>query len=197
MSKIFAILAVSIALFFGCPALADFYTGVVAYNKGDYATALREWVPLAQKGHPNAQNNLGVMYREGEGVKQSYKEASKWFKLSALQGDAEAQNNLGWLYDNGWGVSQDYNEAVKWYKRSAEQGDGLAQINLGVNYGLGYGIQQDFVRSLMWVVLATANGEEEKGAAGINMLLTQMTPEQVERARLLAIECFEKKYKGC
>ena len=95
MRKLVAPLIVFLAFFMGFPALADFYKGVVAYNKGDYATALREWVPLAQSGHPNAQNNLGVMYRDGVGVGQKHNEALKWFKLSAGQGDAEAQNNLG------------------------------------------------------------------------------------------------------
>ncbi len=198
MRKSFKLLIVCVALFMGLPAFsADFYTGVVAYNKGDYATALREWVPLAQNGHLNAQNNLGVMYREGEGVGQDYNEALKWFKLSAGQGDAEAQNNLGQLYDNGLGVSQNHKEANKWYRLASQQGDGLAQINLGVNYATGKGVSQDFVRSLMWIILASINGEEERANKGGALLATQMTKEQMEQGRNLAVECIEKEFKGC
>jgi TPR repeat protein len=36
--------------------------------KGDYATALREWTPLAEQGHAKAQTILGAMYKEGKGV---------------------------------------------------------------------------------------------------------------------------------
>ena len=34
------------------------------------------------------------MYYEGKGVKQSYEEASKWFKLAAEQGNADAKRAL-------------------------------------------------------------------------------------------------------
>ena len=35
------------------------------------------------------------MYAKGDGVPQDYKEAVKWFRLSAEQGNAKAQSNLG------------------------------------------------------------------------------------------------------
>ncbi|MDA2911418.1 hypothetical protein MYX04_10855 [Nitrospiraceae bacterium AH_259_D15_M11_P09] len=48
-----------------CQACPDFMAGVVAYQRGDYATALTEFRPLAQQGHAGAQFNLGQMYRKG------------------------------------------------------------------------------------------------------------------------------------
>jgi TPR repeat protein len=53
----------------------DFNKGVEAYEKGDYATALREWSALAEQGNAIAQWSLGVMYQNGQGVTQDYKEA--------------------------------------------------------------------------------------------------------------------------
>ena len=44
------------------PAWADFDDGVAAYEAGDYATALKEWRPLAEQGDAEAQFNLGKMY---------------------------------------------------------------------------------------------------------------------------------------
>ncbi len=41
---------------------ADFDKGVDAYKSGDFATALREWRPLAEQGHADAQYSLGLMY---------------------------------------------------------------------------------------------------------------------------------------
>ena len=68
-------------------------------KSGDYATALREWTPLAKQGNASAQFNLGLMYRKGQGVPQDYKTAVKWYRLAAEQGNASAQFNLGVMYD--------------------------------------------------------------------------------------------------
>ena len=43
---------------------------------------------------------IGVMYQKGEGVQQSYKEASKWYRLAAEQGDDLAQGNLEIMHGN-------------------------------------------------------------------------------------------------
>ena len=42
--------------------------GMVAYNRGDYLPAIRLFRPLAEQGNPKAQNQIGLMYRKGEGV---------------------------------------------------------------------------------------------------------------------------------
>ena len=87
------------------PVIAqDFQKGFAAYNAGDFATALQEWTPLAEAGSAAAQSNLGLMYKNGYGVPQDYKEAVKWYRLAAEQGYAKAQYNLGVMYDNGYGV---------------------------------------------------------------------------------------------
>ena len=103
-------------------AWAGFEEGVNAYKKGDYATALREWRPLAKQGDARDQFNLGLMYDKGVGVTQDYAEAVKWYRKAAEQGDARAQHNLGFMYVKGQGVTQDYAEAAKWYRKAAEQG---------------------------------------------------------------------------
>ena len=79
---------------------ADFQKGLTAYEKGDYATALREWKPLAKQGNAGAQFNLGFMYEKGKGTQQDYKTAVKWYRLAAEQGYASTQNNLVVMYRN-------------------------------------------------------------------------------------------------
>ena len=76
-------------------AAGPFEDADAAYQRGDYATALRLWRPLGEQGNALAQFNLGIMYRRGQGVPQDYAEAVKWNRLAAEQGDAEAQHNLG------------------------------------------------------------------------------------------------------
>ena len=101
---------------------ADFQKGLTAYDRGDYATALREWTPLAKQGNAYAQFNLGLLYEKGDGVLQDYKTAVKWYRLSAEQGNILAQNNLGTMYGNGQGVLQDYVRAHMWWNIVASSG---------------------------------------------------------------------------
>ena len=43
-------------------ASADYQKGLTAAQSGDYATALRNWKPLAEEDDVNSQNNLGVIF---------------------------------------------------------------------------------------------------------------------------------------
>ena len=65
------------------PAWAGLDEGVAAYHRGDYATALREWRPLAKQGNAKAQYHLGVMYSKGEGVPQDNAKALQWWRKAA------------------------------------------------------------------------------------------------------------------
>ena len=51
----------------------DFDKGLLAAQRGDFATALEEWRPLAEEGGAAAQFNLGLMYYKGYGVAQDHK----------------------------------------------------------------------------------------------------------------------------
>ncbi len=114
-------------------AYADDIEDIMAnYGKKDYATAITKLKKTAEQGDAQAQNNLGLMYANGQDVTQDYAEAVKWYRLSVAQGDAQAQNNLGLMYANGQGVTQDYAEAAKWYRLSMAQGNAQAQDNLRI-----------------------------------------------------------------
>lgn len=102
---------------------ADFAAGLSAYQKGDYAKAMKEWRPLAEKGVAAAQFNLGLMSLDGQGVPQDYAEAARWFERSADQDYTKAQLNLGALYGVGKGVKRDYVQAYKWLNLCAAKGD--------------------------------------------------------------------------
>ncbi len=105
------------------PAWAGFDEAFAAYQRGDYATALREWRPLAEQGDADAQHNLGVMYNTGRGVPQDYAKAVKWFRKAAEQGDGGGQYNLGNMYSDGNGVAKDFVLAHMWYNLAAVQGN--------------------------------------------------------------------------
>jgi TPR repeat protein len=107
-----------------------FNKGLDAHNRGDYETALFELQPLADQGNVDAQNILGIMYFEGQGVPQDYAEALQWRRLAAEQRNAHAQYNLGFMYNKGQGVPQDYAEALEWYRLAAAQGHAHAPNNI-------------------------------------------------------------------
>lgn len=104
-------------------AAADFAAGLKAYENGDYATALKEWQPLADSGSAAAQFNLGLLYYDGHGVPQNYSEAKRWFERAANQGYAKAQHNLGAMYGSGKGTNRDYVLAYKWLSICSAAGE--------------------------------------------------------------------------
>jgi uncharacterized protein len=105
------------------PALADFAAGLAAYDHHDYATAFKEWKPVAEAGDPEAQFNLGLLYYDGLGIPQSYSDAVLWFKRSADQGYEKAELNLGAMYGVGKGVHKNLIESYKWLSICAATGD--------------------------------------------------------------------------
>src|SRR5437867_12185769 len=75
-------------------AEADFQKGLAAYRAGDFATALKEWRPLAGKGLAKAQHNLGVMYDHGRGVPHNNAQALRRYRLAPAHGFRLAQYHL-------------------------------------------------------------------------------------------------------
>jgi len=98
---------------------ADYESAYAAYEAGDYETAFKELLPLAEAGDAKAQYRLGWMYTEGLGVQQDYAEAFMWYRKAAEQGDAEAQYVLAGMYYLGQGTNQDYVQAYAWVKIAA------------------------------------------------------------------------------
>ena len=115
MKNLTSTICLAVALLLGSAGVSwsqDWQKGLSAYRSGDFATALREWTPLAKQGNAAAQYNLGLMYANGRGISQDYKTAVKWYRLAAEQGNAVAQFNLGMMYKEGKGVPQDYKTAA-------------------------------------------------------------------------------------
>ena len=106
----------------------DFSRGLVAYNSGDYATALRIWRPLAERAEPRSEAGLGFMYYRGLGVAADDREAAVWLRRAAEHGQAEGQLMLGLLFFYGRGVTQSYIRAYAWCELSEINGNGDATL---------------------------------------------------------------------
>ncbi|MBH0203604.1 MAG: sel1 repeat family protein [Nitrospira sp.] len=184
--KCFITLLLSIVCF-ALPAWADFQVGLTAHDREDYATALREWQPLAEQGDAPAQYHLGMLYHKGRGVPQDDGQARKWYAKAAAQGQAKAQFSLGTLYFNGEGGSKDYQQALRWFRLAANQGEALAQTKLAIMYDDGNGVPKDKVQAYKWLSLAATNGDKPAPML-LNLLVKEMTPAQIAEGKKLASE---------
>ena len=167
--------------------------GMAAYDRGDYATALEFWRPLAEQGDSDAQYNLGIMYNDGRGVPQDYAEAVKWWHKAAEQDNVYAQVKLAAMYCSGEGVPQDTAEGLKWWHKAAEQGDAKAQLFLGNSYLGGMGVPQDYVLAHFWFNLAAAQARQ-KAQEGRVLAASLMTSNR-RFCRATALE-IPKKARG-
>lgn len=97
----------------------------------------------AEAGDARAQNNLGHMYLDGDGVPQSDTYGFHWLERAAEAGYVKAMYSVGFLYEFGRGVPQDHVKAADWYARAAEEGHAQAQNNLGNLRMYGIGVAKD------------------------------------------------------
>jgi len=169
------------------PALAEVLDDATAADsRGDYATALRLYEPLANKGDRDAEFSLGRLHYSGKGVPHNYAEAARWFEKAADQGHALAELYLGIMYAGGLGVSQDYTEALKWYRKAADQDNDAAKNFLGLMYYMGQGVPRDYVQADKWFSLS-----EEKIGWAVRLrdqVENSMTPAERAEAQRLARE---------
>lgn len=108
----------------------------------------RYWMEKsAERGDPNAQCDLGVMYTKGHGVPQDYTKAKEFFEKAADKGNETALFSLGCMYDTGTGVTQDYAKAAELYQKAADRGNPFAMGNLGTFYKIGRGVPQNAAKA--------------------------------------------------
>lgn len=139
-------------------ARAGLRDGIQAFEHKEFALALREFLPLAQRGNAEAQMYLGQMYLFGLSVPRSPDTAFTWYRHAARQDLPPAQYNLANLYYDGRGVPKDLREALKWYRKAARGGVPNAQFNLGFMYEHGQGAPRDYGNAMAWYRKAARNG---------------------------------------
>lgn len=201
-----AILVVSLA----APAWAGSDEAVAAYERGDYETAYREFLSLAEQGDAIAQIYLDDLdglraYQSGD-----YATALRKWNPLAEQGHADAQFGLGFMYYFGdrrsfdpEAIPLDDAEAAKWFRLAAEQGHADAQAYLGRMYSNGEGVPQDDVQAYKWFTLVADTSDSKEFGEGVqavlqsrNELEAKMTSDQIAEAQRLAREWLARHQKG-
>src|SRR5207342_1395916 len=152
-------------------------TGIEAWQKGDTASAVAIWRPLAEKGDPDAAFNLGQAYRLGKGVPLDLAQAQNWLEQAARKGHVDAQATLGLLlFQNGNRVS-----GMRWLKSAAEAGEARALLIVGTALYNGDGVQADPVTAYAYVSRAAAQG---------------LAPAQATLADMDAVMPLDQRQKG-
>jgi cell division septation protein DedD len=150
----FLFVASAAALLLAAPASADVKSGVDRWMRGDYAGAIAEWRPLADRGDADAQFNLGQAYKLGRGVTANPGVAQSWYEKAARQGHEQAQVNVGLLLYNGGRRK----EALPWIRKAADLGDPRAQYILGTELFNGDLVGKDWPRAYALMLKAADGG---------------------------------------
>jgi TPR repeat protein len=87
-----------------CQAHAGLDEALAAQDKGDYETARKEFIKLAEKGDDKSMIEVALMYHIGQGVKQDYSQAMDWYLKAFAKGNGDAYSNIGVMYRDGLGV---------------------------------------------------------------------------------------------
>lgn len=85
----------------------------------------------ARLGLPDAQYEVGLMYANGVGAPQDFKQAIHWIRLSAERGHVPAQYLLATRYASGVAIEKSETQAFHWFQRAAAQGHPKAHFRLG------------------------------------------------------------------
>jgi len=169
------------------------------YEKGEggmpqnYSMAFKWYRKAADAGASNANNLLGTLYENGNGVKQSYSKAAEHYRVDAEKGETNAKYNLARLYESGKGVGRDDRRAADLYKEACNGGIGGGCTNLGFFYETGKGVNKDSRRAADLYKKACDAG----GLVGCaNLGYAYDTGMGINQDLYKAIEAYEKACNG-
>jgi len=145
------------------------------------------WIrKAAAQGHVDAEQELGVVYATGDGVKQDDVQAVAWFRKAAEQGDALGQFNYAVVLTKGLGVEADVAQAVEWYRQAAQGGHYPSQARLGYCYAKGLGTGVDRIEAFVWLSAAAQHGVGLAMAELEEVVRAMSEDERMEGRRRLA-----------
>jgi TPR repeat protein len=98
----------------------DIEAAKAAYSAADYRKVLHEVKHMARNEDPEAQYLLGLLYFNGQGVRQNTDQGLYWLEKSADNGFYSAAAELGQIYLSGSRVPRDETKAAFWIERSTE-----------------------------------------------------------------------------
>ena len=173
--------AAAIAALLPAPALADTRAGVVAWNAGDYPSAVREWRASAAEEDSDAHFNLGQAYRYGRGVPQDLVRAEYHYAKAAAKGHAQAEDIYGvLLFQRGAEA-----EAMPYLRAAARRSDAAARYFLALAHFNGDVAERDYPLAYALASLADVSGLPQARRA-LESMDRYLSAEQKSQALALA-----------
>jgi hypothetical protein len=160
---------------------ADLSKGLAAVEAKQWREAFSQFEPLARRGDPSAQVNLGNLYMRGLGVEQDYALACQWYEKAAHEGHPTGQAKLGLMHYYGLALNEDHAEAARWFRRAAENGEPGAAMVLAEMYQRGDGVDRNLIEAYVWYSVAADLGKEDGGILRTR-LADELSPVELNTA---------------
>ena len=125
----------------------DLASGIAAFEAKEFRRAMQLLSPLAERGDPEAQFRVAVMYQNGLGVVRNEPNAVYWMRTAAEQAHGLAQHAMGVMYLYGECVGKNETAAAGWFSRAAEQKLAGALAALAMMHEQGLGVEKDPARA--------------------------------------------------
>ena len=161
---------------------------VAMYDSGDMASALKDFLELAEADFAPAQCRLATMYLEGRGSSRDFSAAAGWMAKAAGHGIVFSQYMYARMLANGIGVPRSDDEAALWMRRAAESGFSDAAVGLAQLYAAGRGVPKDRSLAAEWFRKAAERGDTFAQAELADLL--------IETDRTAAIGWYRKAAEG-
>lgn len=84
--------------------------------------------------HTPSMNYMAGLYEQGRRVQRDYKEAFRYYKMSADRGNSEAIYKVGIFYHQGRQGNANKKFARQWYEKAAQTGHSDAQVRTAILY---------------------------------------------------------------
>lgn len=139
-------------------------------------------------GNSEAQHIIGIMYRDGCGVKQDYNEAMDWFG-KAVDDDEHPPSlyAICLMYSNGLGVEINNDFALRFFIKSTTRGNSDAQVAMGQSYQDGL---DDYKNAMHWFQKAVDNDENANDQ--LNIVFMYHKGIGVEKNDNMALQWYRK-----
>lgn len=159
----------------------------IAFDQGQYLTALRLAEAKAKQDDPQAHTLIGRLYSEGLGVPQNELTAAKWYRRGAELGDIEAMFAFGVMLASGKSIKKDPAGAAQMFERAAMKGHAYAHYNLGLLFLSGKGKPENPYRAAQHLGYAARKGiaEAQYDLAALYQRGHGVEPDAYKAAQLL------------
>lgn len=114
-----------------------------AYDAEDYGKAFDLYSNAAELGSVDAQYELALLYKNGDGTIKDINACHKWLLSAAQNGHVEAQFLIAQQYYHGNPIQMDKKAAAGWYQKAANAKHPDATFCLGLCYLNGEGVPRD------------------------------------------------------